>query len=59
MKKHLLLVPLLFSSPLLAHPGHGSMPLGEAWLELGAAALLALAGLLAYRSYVASKSDDD
>jgi hypothetical protein len=59
MRYSLLLLLPLWSSPILAHPGHGTMPSGEAWLALVPLALIAAAGLLGYRRYLASKDDED
>ena len=59
MKKYSLFpLLLLISSPLVAHPGHGSMPLGDVWFVLGATVVLAIAGLIGYRRYLEEKKDD-
>ena len=50
---------LLPGSTLLAHPGHGTIPFGEAWFSLAPAALLVIVGLAGYRRYLAKRNDDD
>ena len=50
---------LLPSSPLLAHPGHGTIPFGESWFALAPIALLTIIGLAGYRRYLANRNKDD
>ena len=60
MKRYpLFLLSLASSSPLLAHPGHGTIPFGGTWYLLTPVALLAIVGLTGYRRYLAKKDNDD